>query len=312
VLLESEAELEAFLQAAGKCKHINRRLTYLPDWQLCYISHGRSHSFDSSRGIYLISMRPLPFYFTINFNNHATNVLFWCGALRSGNCWIIFYDRLSEDSTGPTDNTLVQPKAGNMYIYTTTRYDTSGTPTSTTTDTVTILSTGVTSGGLTDLMAVWRSSIPNDTVFARYESNGDFAFYFPIDTNSDDTPDGFRTDIYPVGSKARLQLEIDTLFDSGNAYTVSIDSIYYVNDASLSVPAGNFTASTIVDVNDHRSYTESGTYWSRVREISTQSFVPSIGFFAKVIFEHEQLDTTGALLKRTLFTRMELKSYLLK
>jgi hypothetical protein len=218
----------------------------------------------------------------------------------------------SEDSTGSANNTLVKPGAGSMYVYTTTRYDTSSSITSTRTDTVTIINTGVTSGGFTDLMRVWRSSIPHDTIFARYESNGDFAFLFPIDTNSDDITDRFRTDLYPVGSHGRLQLDLDTLYDSGNAYTVSIDSIYYVNEGSLTVPAGNFTASTIVDVNDHRSYSQSGSIWSRVRELSTHSFVPSIGFFAKTTSQHDFLDSTGVLLKSRLITRMELQSYVLK
>jgi len=215
-----------------------------------------------------------------------------------------------DNGSGPVGNTLVKPTPGSYYIFRKLRYDTSGVlmPGPYRLDTFTIINTNISAWGVNGITSFWSTGI-KDTGYLRYEPNGDLAVFYPVDTSHDGAKDMVKTTIYPFASHTPVQLSIDTGYDSGNNYTVHRDSVVYIGDETITLPAGNFQVSKVRDLHDHRGYSNKGVYESRVREIATIYFARSAGFFVTQTWEHEFIDTAGNLTSRRLFDRFELISY---
>jgi hypothetical protein len=216
-----------------------------------------------------------------------------------------------DNGTGPANtDPLMKPKAGSTYVLRHVRYDTTGAPLKTRVDTMTIVATGLTFGGATDVM-VMVSSEDSDSAYMRYAPSGDLIWFEPVDVDHDGRADTYEPYTYPVASRARIENSIDTFHASGT-YDVVRDSIYYETAESVTVPVGTFQTSRVVQLRDIRIFTDAGVPTRRVRELASHYFAPSIGFFTKIVYEHDHLDNAGKSFSRYVTSTLELISYELK
>lgn len=215
-----------------------------------------------------------------------------------------------DNGSGPNSNEPVKATPGSYYIFKRTRYDTSGMPIPGPDrfDTFTVINTNVSAWGVSGITSFWGTAA-NDTSYFRYEPNGDFTVLDPTDTDHNGSKDGLDIITYPIASKTHTQLSIDTGYDSGNNYTVHRDSVVYIGDATITVPAGTFSVAKVEDLHDHRGYSRNGTYERHVREISALSFARSVGFLVYSTWEHEFIDTAGNRIARKVLDKFELVSY---
>ena len=215
------------------------------------------------------------------------------------------------DGTGPGTSTgPVRPKPGSWYILRNTSYDTTGAVRSTRYDTLTIVATDLVIAARSGVMA-FTSTGTRDTIYARFDEANDFVTFGGLDTNHDGTRDGFILRRFPITTHDRYLYNLDTLQASGT-FDVLRDSVIYEADEEITVPAGTFKTSRVLQVNDIIGYNSGGAPYSRVRELATYSFAPSIGFYARGVFEHDHLDMSGKSFSRKTTQVFELVGYQVK
>jgi hypothetical protein len=216
-----------------------------------------------------------------------------------------------DSTTGPGTSTLVKPKVGTTYTYTDIKYDFGDSTLVLSSDTHTfrIIGTGTTAAGIKDIVSFFHVD-DNDTNYAVYEPNGDLTLFTMSDTNADGMGDKVtNSETYPFSSHRSTQTWGDTSFFNGAIYRVRADSVLYLGNETLTVPAGTFTVSKVAILKDTRNYSVPGVLSSRIREGHTFYFAPSIGFLARWTKDYEAIDSTGKVIARKLLNRVELSSY---
>ncbi len=214
-----------------------------------------------------------------------------------------------DKGTDPGGNAPARAGAGSEYIYRHRHYDTDD-PTrliSTVADTFRILRTGLTVEGAGELRSLWRSVMPDDTVYVRYEPSGDLSLFRRATGSSGSGP--LRSITYPFASRTRMMTDRDT---SSSGSMISTDSLNYQGEVTLALPAGEMLASKVAFIMDHRTYNTKMEEVSCVREIETLYFAAKTGFIVRMTWEHEYLDSAGRLMQRKLLDDTELALYSLK
>ena len=214
-----------------------------------------------------------------------------------------------DKGTDPAGNAPARAGAGSEYVYRRLQYDTDD-PTrliSTTTDTFRILRTDLTVDGVGGLRSIWRSSLPRDTAYVRYEAGGDITIFTRATGISG--AGSFLSITYPFGSRTRTMTDRDT---SSSGSVISTDSLNYQGEVALALPAGKIAASKVALIMDHRTYNNKMEEVSCVREIETIYSAAKTGFIVRMTWEHEYLDPSGRLMQRKLLDDTELVAYSLK
>lgn len=174
----------------------------------------------------------------------------------------------NDTTSTPTTPSSTKPGVGSQFISQTIELDSTGSPVigSESYDTTRVIQTGLTVNGKTNALEMFDSYNDGsmDTVYLRYEDNGDVSTLSPGDN-------GWTT--YPFGSKQTSTRTVDTNFD-GMPVTMT-EKIEYNGTETLTIAGKSLSAQklklTLTSANPALPINATQNVW----------YVPSIGMIAK-------------------------------
>jgi hypothetical protein len=215
----------------------------------------------------------------------------------------------NQPAAPPSTGSTVVPKVGSRFVFQTYEVDTHDIEKGGTRgfDTVTVVQSGLHSGGKSDVLAM-RYSRTGELAYYHYESNGDIAVAY-------DSFDGiwpaWTWHTFPVGSHARIPgVTADGL--SGGDGVVHTDTLSFLADESVNVNGVQIACAKLREEIIAFSHT-GGAIDSRTVYQEDYWFAPSLGFFARYSDDGRAFRalTDTVIWKRDDY-RMSLVSYELK
>lgn len=178
------------------------------------------------------------------------------------------------------DNPTTAPKVGDILYWKSYQHDSNGvkTPGSDWLYSAEVKEVGVSFGGKSNLHKFFSDG---DTVFIKYEPNGDI-WFTRIDPNQ---PDQITLwGLYPCGSKKNREETIDTSVTDVSTGKIrrAIGNYRFTYDGMENIKIGNETFSTVrIKLDSDYSLTLDNQFESRTTTIATLHYAPDLGYFVR-------------------------------